>query len=132
MEEVSEMMVLAVEDQSQSRKALLLCLKEIGIKQVYTAKDGQEAMSFMGECGDLVNMIICDWNMPKMTGLEFLRQIRSVNPDIPFIMVTGKADHDSVMDAKLNGVSAYIAKPYSVDDLKKKIAHFAHAATPST
>ena len=91
MEEVSEMVVLAVEDQSQARKVLLLCLKEIGISQIYTANDGQEAMSFMGDCGDLVNMIICDWNMPKMTGIELLRQIRSVDPDIPFIMVTGRA-----------------------------------------
>ncbi len=124
MQDISDIVVLAVEDQSQSRKVLQLCLKELGISQIYTANDGAEALDFMGTCGDLINMIICDWNMPKMSGLELLRQIRSADPDLPFIMVTGRADHDSVMDAKLDGVSAYVAKPFSVSDLKKKISHF--------
>ncbi len=126
MADLSDISVLAVEDQTQARKVLQLCLKEIGVDQIYTADDGMEAMNFMGTCGDLVNMIICDWNMPKMSGIELLRQIRSADPDIPFIMITGRADQASVMDAKLDQVSAYIAKPYSVDQLKLKIKYFAN------
>jgi len=117
----SEFVVLAVEDQSQARKVLQMSLKELGVNQIFTADDGQEALNFLGSCGDLVNIVICDWNMPRMTGLDLLKQIRSADPDLPFLMVTGRADQDSVMEAKTDGVSAYIAKPYSVKELERKL-----------
>ena len=59
--------------------------------------------------------------MPKLSGLDVLRQIRTVDPDMPFIMITGAADSDSVIAAKTSGVTAYIAKPFSQDELKKKL-----------
>lgn len=121
LETISDFVVLAVEDQSQAKKVLQMSLKEIGVNQVFTADDGMEALQFLGTCGDLVNIVICDWNMPKMTGIELLCQIRSADPYIPFLMITGRTDQDSVMEAKLSGVSAYIAKPYSVTELEKKL-----------
>jgi len=120
---IADFVVLAVDDQSPALKVLQMSLKELGVNQIFTADNGYEALQFLGSCGDLVNVVICDWNMPKLTGIELLTQIRTVDPDIPFLMVTGRADHESVMEAKINGVSAYIAKPYSVNELEKKLQY---------
>jgi DNA-binding NtrC family response regulator len=59
--------------------------------------------------------------MPKLSGLDVLRQVRTVDPDMPFVMITGAADSDSVTAAKTSGVTAYIAKPFSQDEQKKKL-----------
>jgi len=120
---IADFVVLAVEDQSQARKVLRMSLKELGVNQIFTANDGIEALSFLGSCGDLVNLIICDWNMPKMSGIELLNQVRSADPDVPFLMITGRADEESVMEAKISQVSGYIAKPYSVKELEKKLSY---------
>jgi CheY-like chemotaxis protein len=113
--------VLAVDDSLQMRRIMQSMLAEIGINQIFTAKDGFEALNFMGNCDDLIDMILCDWKMPHMTGLEFLRQVRTADPDIPFIMVTGKGDEQSVLEAKAHGVSSFIVKPFSANQLEKKI-----------
>ncbi len=69
----------------------------------------------------MVDLVLCDWNMPGMSGLDFLRQVRSVGLEIPFLMVTGRADKESVIEAKDAGVSAYIAKPFSQTQLEAKL-----------
>lgn len=129
LDSVADFVVLAVEDQVPALKVLQMSLKELGINQIFTADDGHEALQFLGACGDLVNIVICDWNMPRLTGIELLSQIRSVDPDIPFLMITGRADQESVMEAKISGVSAYIAKPYSVDELEKKLIYLQNQAS---
>jgi CheY-like chemotaxis protein len=72
--------------------------------------------------------VLADWNMPVMDGNELLRQIRSADPDIPFIMITGRADRNSILEAKNSGVSSYIAKPFSVEHLEKKLVAVARIA----
>ncbi len=121
IESLSDLRVLAVDDIDQARKLLRGMLKDLGIYQVFMAEDGKEALDFLGDCENMINVIICDWNMPKVTGLEILRQIRTVDPDIPFLMVTGNADPESVKLAKADGVTGYLAKPYSENALKKKL-----------
>ena len=129
LESLADFVVLVVEDQPQARKVLQMALNELGIDQVFTAADGYEALQFLGSCGDMVNIIICDWNMPNLTGIELLNQIRSTDPNIPFLMLTGRADQESVMEAKIGGVSAFIAKPYSVKELEKKLLYLQHQAS---
>ena len=68
-----------------------------------------------------MNLIICDWNMPNMNGVELLRQLRTVDPDMPFLMVTGRTDIESVVEAKSSGVTAYISKPFSSQQLEAKL-----------
>ncbi len=121
IETLSDLTILAVDDSSQARKLLRATLTDLGVNQVYMAKDGKEALDFLSECENMINVIICDWNMPRVTGLEILRQVRTVDPDIPFLMVTGLADHESVRIAKADGVTGYLAKPYTPNDLKKKL-----------
>jgi two-component system chemotaxis response regulator CheY len=119
--EVSELKILAVEDNRQTMRLLQNMLAEIGIRQVYTATTGREALDFLGDCEELVDVILCDWKLPEMSGFEVLRQVRTVDPDIPFLMVTGNSDPKSVLQAKNHGVTGYLVKPFSKADLKKKI-----------
>ena len=121
VDKLADLKVLAVEDNVQARALLRSTMKELGIDQIFMAKDGKEALDFLGDCDDMINVIICDWNMPRVTGLEILRQVRTVDSDIPFMMVTGAADRESVSIAKENGVTSYLTKPYSQDDLGKKL-----------
>lgn len=81
------------------------------------------ALDFMGfaDGDDSVDVILCDWNMPRLSGLELLKQIRTCGPDLPFLMITGNADLEAVVEAKTYGVTGYIRKPFSADQLRKKL-----------
>ncbi len=115
------MRILAVEDNSAARNLLKNILTDIGIHQIFTASDGREAQEFLDEAHDEIDLILCDWRMPRMTGLELLQQVRTVFPEMPFIMITANADIDSVNAAMNYGVNAYISKPYSAHELEKKM-----------
>jgi CheY-like chemotaxis protein len=119
--ELQSLRILIVEDIFEALNLLRSMVHDLGVTQIYTAKDGKEALDFLGECDDDIDLIICDWNMPRMSGLDLLRQVRTVDPDVPFLMVTGMADRDSVVAAKSSGVTGYIVKPYSAGQLGKKL-----------
>lgn len=123
--DLNNLRVLLVEDNEHSMKLIKMVLQDLGITQVFCAKDGREALDFLGECEDLVNLVISDWNMPRVSGLDLLTQVRSARPDIPFLMLTGRNTIDSVKKARDAGVSAYIAKPFSPDMLARKILSIA-------
>lgn len=118
---VEALRILVVEDSFEAMNLVKGMLTDLGIHEVYTAKNGMEALEFLGSCDDLIDVIVCDWNMPRMTGIELLRQLRTVDPDMPFVMVTGAADQRSVIEAKGCGVTAYLVKPYSANELTKKL-----------
>ncbi|MDD9901762.1 MAG: response regulator [Alphaproteobacteria bacterium] len=113
--------VLIIDDRFEARAMLKNMLMELGITQVFEAGDGKEGMQFVDSAMDFVDIIISDWNMPEMDGATLLRQIRSCDPDMPFLMVTGRGDIRSVSEAKSSGVSAYILKPYSLVQLEAKL-----------
>jgi two-component system, chemotaxis family, chemotaxis protein CheY len=117
----NQLRILIVDDQADARSMLRAMLSEFGITQIYDASNGREALSFIDVAPDMVDLVICDWNMPRMTGMELLRQLRSVYPDTPFLMVTGRKDIDSIAEAKSAGVSAYIGKPFSPAQLEVKL-----------
>lgn len=117
----SNLKILIVEDQHEARAMLRNMLCELGVTQIFESGNGKEAMRFMDSAFDFVNLVICDWNMPGLTGVELLRQLRSVDPEMPFLMVTGRNDMDSVIEAKASGVSGYIRKPFSPAQLEVKL-----------
>lgn len=116
-----ELKILIVEDQSEARAMLRNMLGELGITQIFESPNGREALVFLDSAFDFVNLIICDWNMPAMSGVELLRQLRTVDPEVPFLMVTGRSDLESVVEAKSSGVTAYICKPFSPAQLEAKL-----------
>ncbi len=117
--------VLVVEDNTLTLKLIQAVLKDMSVGQVYTARDGREAQTFLDAGDDLINLIICDWNMPRMSGLDLLKQVRMAYPDLPFLMVTARGTIDSVVAAKKSGVSGYVVKPFSPAELEQKVVALA-------
>lgn len=113
--------IMIVDDQADMRAMIRHMLGELGVNQVFEASDGKQAMSFIDDAMDMIDIIICDWNMPAMSGVEVLRQLRSVDDKMPFLMVTGRSDISSVSEAKASGVTAYISKPFSLVQLETKL-----------
>jgi len=113
--------ILLVEDNNKTRNLISNLLSDMGIYQVFEAKDGREAQEFLDSAVDQVDLIICDWKMPRMTGIELLQQVRTVYRTMPFLMITGNADPDSVKAARMFGVNAYMAKPFTAEQFERKV-----------
>ncbi len=118
---IEDLKILLVEDQHEARAMLRNMLVELGITQIFEASDGREALAFIDSAFDFIDLIICDWNMPGMSGVELLRQLRTVDPSMPFLMVTGRGDMESIVEAKSSGVTGYIKKPFSPIQLEAKL-----------
>nr|MBF0221625.1 response regulator [Desulfobulbaceae bacterium] len=121
MPDITSMKVLVVDDFATMRRILKNILSQLGYKHIIEADDGTTAMGVLKQ--EKIDLIISDWNMPKMTGLELLKNVRS-NPDlapIPFIMVTAEAQQDNIILAVKAKVSQYIVKPFTADTLGEKI-----------
>ena len=121
MPSAKDFRVLVADDQKSMRELARMCLKGIGVQDIEFVESAEQALDRLKEVQ--VDLIISDWNMDGMSGLDFLKNIRA-NPvlkRIPFVMATTERTADHVMAAKAAGVSHYIPKPYSQDALKKTI-----------
>ncbi len=123
---LKDLKVLLVEDQNEARAMMRNMLAELGITQIFEAPDGKQALQFIDSAYDFINLVVCDWNMPAMTGVELLRQLRSVDPAMPFLMITGRGDMESIVEAKTSGVTGYIKKPFSAAQLEAKLRVVVH------
>jgi two-component system chemotaxis response regulator CheY len=132
VQQLHDYRILIVEDQPEMRILIKDMLKDLGITQMFEAMDGKEAMVFLDDAIDLIDLIICDWNMPRVTGVDVLRQLRSTGTDIPFLMITGRGDKSSVTEAKFCGVTAYIRKPFSPIELEAKLRIIKHRSSQKT
>lgn len=113
--------VLLVEDQHQTRAMIRQMLSGFGVTQVFEASSGEDAVAFIETACDMLDLVICDWNMAEVSGVDVLKALRDIDMDLPFLMVTGRADHHSVLEAKNLGVSAYISKPFNPIQLEAKV-----------
>lgn len=117
----TDIKILLADDEEQMRKLHQAYLKKLGFENVIVACDGKEAWSKLKE--GMVDLIISDWDMPQMTGIEFLQKVRQYDEykKIPFLMLTAHTDKESVMDAIKEGVSNYIVKPLTKEKLEQKM-----------
>jgi two-component system chemotaxis response regulator CheY len=113
--------VLIVEDDPLTMATLKAMMEEMGAEDIYEASDGIAADIFIKEAALMIDFIICDWNMPNKTGFEFLKGLRKIYTDLPFLMVTARADENSVADARKAGVNGYICKPFRYEQLEHKV-----------
>ena len=115
------MKVLVVDDFATMRRIVKNILNQIGFKNIIEADDGSSALEVLKE--DKVDLIMSDWNMPKVTGLELLKAVRSDESmkDVPFLMVTAEGQKNSVVQTVQAGVSDYIVKPFTADTVKEKL-----------
>jgi DNA-binding response OmpR family regulator len=113
--------VLLAEDDESTRHMIRSSLKRIGVRDVVLAADGDEALAAFKAAVERLDLIVCDWLMPGLSGLDLLKEVRGIRPDMPFVMLTGKADFPSVKAAADAGVSAYITKPFTLKQLEDKL-----------
>ncbi|HYG90214.1 MAG TPA: response regulator [Azospirillum sp.] len=113
--------VLLADDETQARSYVEMILRDLGITDIVIAEDGREALEAFDGREMEYDLIICDWKMPRLSGLEFLKQVRSIRPEMPFLMVTALATMIAVEEALAHDVTAYIAKPFSPEQLEEKI-----------
>ena len=117
----SEYQVIVAEDEPMATKLAQGALKLMGFRRIFHAADGLKALKLLKELDGDVQLIVSDWNMPEINGLEFLRAVRKTYPKMRFVMLTGNANKDFVIAARKYGVDAYIAKPFTPDQLKSKV-----------
>ena len=113
--------VLVVDDFATMRRIVKGVLKQLGFKDILEADDGTTALEQLKK--ENIGLIISDWNMPKMTGLELLKRVREDDElkSIPFIMVTAEGQKQNVIEAVKAGVSNYIVKPFTPETLSEKL-----------
>ena len=113
--------ILIVDDIASMRKIVTDSLFQIGFSNLVEAKDGENALKTLKV--NKIDLILCDWNMPKMTGIELLKAVRNDEKlkHIPFIMITAEGRKENILDAIKTGVSNYIVKPFNTEALKTKI-----------
>ena len=122
----ANMKILVVDDMATMRKIIKNMLTQIGFKNLTEADDGAKAWPMIQEAyelGEPYEFIVSDWNMPEMSGLDLLKNIRSSEQfkTLPFLMITAEAEQGNVVVAVKAGVSNFIVKPFSAQVLKEKI-----------
>ena len=121
-------LIVLVDDMEAARELTRQQLEELGYTNISMAPDGQEALNSIGSFMDIdtpPELIISDWMMPGISGLEMLEEIRA-NPrtaHIPFLMITAEGETQQVIRAIKSGVSDYIVKPFDTQTLFKKLTN---------
>lgn len=113
--------ILIVDDFATMRRILKNILKKIGFTHIIEAEDGSNALKVLEK--EKVDLVISDWNMPKMSGIEFLKAVRSNTAfkDLPFLMVTAEAQKQNIIEAVQAGVSNYVVKPFTEEVITEKL-----------
>lgn len=115
------MKILIVDDFSTMRRIIKNLLRDLGFTNTQEADDGLTALPML-KGGDF-DFLVTDWNMPGMTGIDLLKQVRSDEKlaDLPTLMVTAEAKRDQIVEAAQAGVNGYVIKPFTAAVLKEKI-----------
>lgn len=115
------MRVLIVDDYKTMLNIIRTLLTQLGFSNIYEATDGATALQKLREAN--FGLVIADWNMEPVSGLQLLKEVRADNrlKNMPFIMVTAESKTENVVAARAAGVNNYILKPFTAATLKQKI-----------
>ncbi|WP_413584585.1 response regulator [Bdellovibrio sp. HCB274] len=121
-----ETRILVIDDMPSIRDLVKNTLKAMGFKNIQEAGDGEEGLKVLMQSntpGSSIQLVISDWNMPKMKGLELLKHVRATAEwqNLPFVLLTSESERDQVTEAVLAGVSQYIVKPFSAKIFEDKL-----------
>jgi len=113
--------ILIVDDFATMRKIIRKIVCGIGFNNIAEASNGQEALAMLTT--GKYSLLITDWNMPVMSGLELLKSIRADErlKTLPVLMVTAEGSKENIYEAAKAGVNGYILKPFTPEDLKEKL-----------
>ena len=115
------MRFLVVDDSTTMRRIIINTLNKVGYKDCAEAANGREGMEKLTANG--ADMVITDWNMPEMSGIDFIRAIRAnaATRELPVLMVTTNAAKDDIVEALRAGINSYVVKPFTPETIKEKI-----------
>lgn len=115
------MKILIVDDFSTMRRIIKNLLRDLGFTNTHEADDGSTALPVLKN-GDF-DFLVTDWNMPGMTGIDLLKEVRADGKlaSLPVLMVTAEAKRDQIIEAAQSGVNGYVVKPFTAQVLKEKI-----------
>lgn len=114
------MKVLIVDDSQIMRKIIIGVLKKLGVNETLEATNGYEAVDEMNRHDD-IGLVLMDWNMPVMNGLEAVVKIRENGNKVPIVMCTTEAEKERVIEAIKAGSSDYLVKPFKPKDIQLKL-----------
>jgi two-component system chemotaxis response regulator CheY len=115
------MKIMVVDDMSTMRRIVKNVLKQLGFSNIDEAENGKDAFEKIKQGG--FGFVVSDWNMPVMTGIELLRAIRADEAlkTLPVMLVTAEAQKENIIEAVQAGVSNYIVKPFTAEQIQEKI-----------
>ncbi len=115
--------ILVASNNGSLRQMVVGALKQIGFKKFIQARDGLEAFVEMEKSAPPVELIISDWNMPNASGLDLLKKIRADKRFVkaPFLLLTGEASKEQILEAAKAGVSNYLVAPFTAQSLAEKL-----------
>ena len=116
---LSGLRVLVVEDDESALAVTVSHLQRLGVGKVLSANNGAKAVVMAEQCQ--LDLVVCDWNMPVISGLDVIRALRRSQPKLPIVMATGRADDDSKALANARGVDGYLTKPFSAKQLAEEL-----------
>ena len=115
------MRILAVDDSATMRRIIKNQLKQNGVEEVDEASNGREALLLLGR--SQYDLLITDWNMPEMCGLDLVMEIRRTEQikNLPILMVTTVSAKEDIVNALKAGVNNYVVKPFDAATLQAKV-----------
>lgn len=113
---------MVADDDADMRQVLVFALAAVGVEDVVEVGRGDEAVGLIFE--ETFDLLVLDWYMPGLDGMEIVRAIRAVGRNVPIIMVTGEKHRDLVVEAIRGGVSDYLVKPFDHATLVAKLAKY--------
>ncbi|MBI5267486.1 MAG: response regulator [candidate division Zixibacteria bacterium] len=105
------------------RRIIVSVLKKAGVNDISEVNNGQEALDVLKQDKD-IGLVLLDWNMPVMTGIETLKHIRTTNKQLPVVMVTTESEKERVVEAIKAGANDYMLKPFNPDDVLEKLRKY--------
>ncbi|MBT4888588.1 MAG: response regulator [Rhodospirillales bacterium] len=118
---IADIATMVVDDDPMITKIVEAALLNMGMTNVYAINDPRQAMDFLAEGIGGVQLIICDLQMPDVSGIDVLEQVRLDFPDLPFLMLTANRSPDAVSKAVGKGVSSYMVKPFQLGELQDRV-----------
>lgn len=121
---LSDKKLIVIEDDASTKMILKGTLRKYGFTDVEECSDGGEALKKIQD--NEYDLILCDWQIPTMNGLALLKKVKGMETaaNIPFIMITGESEKESIISAMKAGVDGYIVKPFAPVSIKQKLDQF--------
>jgi DNA-binding response OmpR family regulator len=115
----ADLRVLLIDDDASLRGLVCAMLRRMGITRHTAVDTGQEGLA--RATNEAFDLVICDWQLPDISGIDILKSVRLRRPDLPFLMMSGQNALHSVLQAKEAGASAYLTKPFPFGALEAKL-----------